>query len=793
MHIFRPLSFLCLLFLCTTQTAIQTSALANTNFHSWAEGQCSLGTYHGANRQYYNAGAYFKWRNHLGDWRDTENVAQGDTPFTSSLIEDLDEQQEIQMDVSNIVVDWHQGKYFNQGFFIRNRLSGKANIVSKENTSGLPASQLEVVTSQGTFLFKVNADTELKSTTYKCSGEEELLSSGSSILLYFSLDDISHSATIHSAKLILNIDDKQYGDSMLDTYRVAITSKNYDDSDLSWYYPNDYQMIQHADVLLAESFEHDNWQSNWSVITHQENLQIVTANPSEKFEPFMGKALQVEITENELTGLNLLYLFADELGNDLEEVYLRYYIRLGNTWHTDDDGKLPGIAGTYAGTDYEGGWGGRRSDGSNGWSARGRFNMKIKGNNPFSDMVPIGNYIYHADQVDNYGDHIIYDGQAPGMLTPNKWYAIEQYVKVNTPGKNDGVIKAWINGVAAYTKDDLQFRDEHSAHIKIDRVWMNIFHGGKTPISKTTHAYLDNVVIAKSYIGPTRLSNISPLAGAEPNLPPEIHSYTPEQSSMFVDFGEVVNFSVDVSDPEGANIAYQWLLNGEVVAENSLTYSFQMPFLTTDNSIVELIVIDDQGVESRLAWQLQSQASTRVDFAVKKDTYLADSTYKAQGFKETIKLATNTTGLFNFSFEGQQIDYASLTNAYLILSDLSQYGELNLAVFLGTDDWSEGSGDLSGATRDHKDYQSQLPWQNRLGDWVDASGQLNGSHPFSLSVVEDTNEVKQVAINITQLLDSEQPANEINIVLKALSGKHNFASKEAIDQVKQPKLSLFFQ
>jgi hypothetical protein len=262
---------------------------------------------------------------------------------------------------------------------------------------------------------------------------------------------------------------------------------------------------------------------------------------------------------------------------------------------------------------------------------------------------------------------------------------------------------------------------------------------------------------------------------------------------MLVDFEDEINFSVDVSDPEGTAITHQWLLNGEVVAENSLTYRYQTPFFYSDNTTIEYIAIDDKGGMSRLAWQLQSQAKTQLDFVANEDTYLADYTYKTQGFKETIKLATNTTGLFNFSFDGQEIDYASLTNAYLILTDLSQYGGLNLAVFLGTDDWLEGSDHLSGASRDHKDYQSRIPWQNRLGDWVDSFGELNGSQPFALKAIDDTNEVKQVAIDVTQLLNSEQPANEINIILKALSGNHNFASKEAIDKAQQPKLSLFFQ
>ena len=52
-----------------------------------------------------------------------------------------------------------------------------------------------------------------------------------------------------------------------------------------------------------------------------------------------------------------------------EEIYFRYYLRLGNDWNpTTDGGKLPGISATYSRV----GWGGRKADGMTGWSMRGR-------------------------------------------------------------------------------------------------------------------------------------------------------------------------------------------------------------------------------------------------------------------------------------------------------------------------------------------------------------------------------------------------------------------------------------
>ena len=35
---------------------------------------------------------------------------------------------------------------------------------------------------------------------------------------------------------------------------------------------------------------------------------------------------------------------------------------------------------------------------------------------------------------------------AGAKLETNRWYSIEQYLKLNTPGKHDGVLRAWAGG-----------------------------------------------------------------------------------------------------------------------------------------------------------------------------------------------------------------------------------------------------------------------------------------------------------------------------------------------------------
>ena len=96
---------------------------------------------------------------------------------------------------------------------------------------------------------------------------------------------------------------------------------------------------------------------------------------------------------------------------------------------------MPGISGTYG----RAGWGGRRTNGTKGWSARGAFFQSIPEGNPLAGTHPIGTYCYHADQKGSYGDTWLWQKGYRGFLQKNRWYAVEQYLKMNTPGKKDGI------------------------------------------------------------------------------------------------------------------------------------------------------------------------------------------------------------------------------------------------------------------------------------------------------------------------------------------------------------------
>jgi hypothetical protein len=84
----------------------------------------------------------------------------------------------------------------------------------------------------------------------------------------------------------------------------------------------------------------------------------------------------------------------------------------------------------------------------------------------------------------------------------NRWYAVEQYVKLNNPEAHDGIFRAWVDGQQVMEKTAIQFR--RTQELKIESIWMNVYFGGVAPTPKDMTLYIDNVVVARKYIGPAK-------------------------------------------------------------------------------------------------------------------------------------------------------------------------------------------------------------------------------------------------------------------------------------------------
>ena len=132
--------------------------------------------------------------------------------------------------------------------------------------------------------------------------------------------------------------------------------------------------------------------------------------------------------------------------------------------------------------------------GSDGWSARGLSEGLKDG------LTPVGFYCYHADMKGAYGDNWVWRDNGFTGLENNRWYCIEQQARMNTPGKNDGILRGWVDGRLVFEKTDVRMRDV--PELKIETVWLNLYYGGTWTAPQDMHVYIDDVVISMRLIGP---------------------------------------------------------------------------------------------------------------------------------------------------------------------------------------------------------------------------------------------------------------------------------------------------
>src|SRR5262249_43611022 len=130
--------------------------------------------------------------------------------------------------------------------------------------------------------------------------------------------------------------------------------------------------------------------------------------------------------------------FAGVLHDPADHLFLRYYVRFPKGFQFVKGGKLPGF---YGGNEISGG---HIPDGTNGCSPR--FMWRTDGQGEV--------YVYRPSS-DKYGTSL---GRGSWMFQPGNWECIEQELSLNTPGKSDGQVRAFLDGKQVFEQGGLLFR-----------------------------------------------------------------------------------------------------------------------------------------------------------------------------------------------------------------------------------------------------------------------------------------------------------------------------------------------
>ncbi|PTN11627.1 polysaccharide lyase [Nitrosomonas aestuarii] len=480
----------------------------------WSQG--SKENRDGANFIFSDASAKLLWRRQLGDWIDRNGELYGNAAFSITHVQDLDTARKVSLDLTSLVKYWIKNPDSYHGVYLKEE-SGKGTIVFESSeVKSLEPPHLTIQTSQNeTKTYKVTRDTALSTTSHRSLGHDEQLLVGSNTPALIAIDDkflALDNTEITHARLNLTTTTKQFGDTQIGVFAIApLQAPGEIERGIAWDYPADQNLAEHPDVIIAEQFNaqrglfnssaNTDWQSHLDDTSGYNNYRIVdTAYDSDRFKPLDGSALQIEFNQKTNYGFTGHYRFKNLIGHEPEQMYFRYYLRFGDNWRPTDGGKLPGFAGTY----NTAGWGGRAVDGYNGWSARGLFFLEASSNSTFEGAIPLGNYVYHPDSNTNYGENVSWNS-AINLLQKNRWYAIEQYLKLNDPDKSNGQLTVWIDGKKVLDKTDFRFRK--TDQLKIENLWLNFYHGGIDKPRSTFYLYIDNLVIATRYIGPMKMNH----------------------------------------------------------------------------------------------------------------------------------------------------------------------------------------------------------------------------------------------------------------------------------------------
>jgi len=176
----------------------------------------------------------------------------------------------------------------------------------------------------------------------------------------------------------------------------------------------------------------------------------------------------------------------------INQVFVRRYIMFAADFDFAAGGKIDGSVCFAPGKRWQAGFGGKPSHGNDGFSSRlcwGRGGVMTM-------------YTYHADMRGKYGS----DFRGRSRFKPGTWQCVELMIKINTidegatKGNHDGEVRLWVDGVMDGEKKGLRFRDLPT--MAIDNWSYGYYFGGLWTCPKDQYIYMDNVVVARSYIGP---------------------------------------------------------------------------------------------------------------------------------------------------------------------------------------------------------------------------------------------------------------------------------------------------
>ncbi len=269
-------------------------------------------------------------------------------------------------------------------------------------------------------------------------------------------------------------------------------------------YPRDANIRSNAGVLFTDDFESyssaNQLTNKWNNYYQGGNTRIAT----EAGNVYAGrKSLQFTQPQG---GGEVANEIVKNISPKQDTLFVRVYTKFSSGFSVTG----PGHNGIRIESNYPGP--GRIPSG------RDFFSFSLENSAYYGEAQPgyTNIYAYHPEQRSQWGDHWYPNGKVlpvdsrPGNFGPNfqprpnmipqtnRWYCYEFMVKANTPGQRNGRVGVWINGNLTADFQNVRVRD--TTGVKIDRMMLGLHAPSNS--NGADRKWYDNVVVAKSYIGP---------------------------------------------------------------------------------------------------------------------------------------------------------------------------------------------------------------------------------------------------------------------------------------------------
>ncbi|HEX4820937.1 MAG TPA: hypothetical protein VFV00_12095 [Acidimicrobiales bacterium] len=219
------------------------------------------------------------------------------------------------------------------------------------------------------------------------------------------------------------------------------------------------------DNHMVESFSASGWWNAWGLTTMPWHTTMVTEAGNQ--------FLRVNFPAGSHNGTSF-----DWLTGTADAAHIQYRIRLSSNWQSAG-AKLPGFGDPTYNADgtCSGGCGLAPANGITSWSARGHLNRW---------NVP-GSYLYTPSKTEWTFQ---WD---TSTLVPGKWYTIDYWVTMNTPGQSDGILSAAVNGQQVFRSTDMTFRLVDSLHV--GKAWFGFYYGGTSTPMQNMWIDVDDITV----------------------------------------------------------------------------------------------------------------------------------------------------------------------------------------------------------------------------------------------------------------------------------------------------------